>query len=122
VRAGGVVAERIRAYEGLITHLVNIESLSIGPDLQRPPQAATTVVSESEIYIEGLVDPEKERAKLGKQRAKLEKNIAGLEKKLANPNFREKAPAAVVEKEEARLAESRTELELVDRSLRELDG
>jgi valyl-tRNA synthetase len=121
IRAGGVVRDRLTAYEGLIRNLVNIDSMEIGPSLARPPQSATTVVGESEIYLEGLVDPEKERAKLSKQKMKLEKDITGLEKKLANSSFREKAPPAVVEKEETRLAEAKAELELVSNSIRELD-
>ena len=106
----------------MISNLVNIESFEVGEETVKPQAAATTVVGESEVYLEGLLDPEKEREKLGKQRQKLEGGISGIEKKLANPGFAEKAPAAVVESERARLQQLRQELEIIDRSLEELEG
>jgi valyl-tRNA synthetase len=121
VRAGGQIAQRLAAYKTLIANLVNIESFEVSPDIEKPPLSATAVLGESEIYLLGLVDPEKERAKLGKQRDKLLKDVEKLEKKLANTNFTEKAPAAVVEKERSRLEEARGELQIVERSLAELE-
>ena len=122
VKARGLAAERLRSYDGMISNLVNIESFEVGEETVKPQAAATTVVGESEVYLEGLLDPEKEREKLGKQRQKLEGGISGIEKKLANPGFAEKAPAAVVESERARLQQLRQELEIIDRSLEELEG
>jgi valyl-tRNA synthetase len=46
-----------------------------------------------------------ERGKLDKERAKLDKDRDHLAQKLANPQFLERAPAAVLEKDRARLAE-----------------
>ena len=46
--------------------------------------------------------------------------MANLSKRLANENFTAKAPAAVVEKERARLAEYETRVAGLDERLREL--
>jgi valyl-tRNA synthetase len=120
VKATGETLDRLNIYRRLISHLVNIESLEIGPDVVRPQLSTTSVVGDTELYLEGLLDPEKEREKLGKQREKLANGVAQTQKKLANERFIENAPAAVVEKEKARLEELTLELELVERSLSDL--
>ncbi|MFM7784047.1 MAG: hypothetical protein ACKPE6_05295, partial [Gammaproteobacteria bacterium] len=55
--------------------------------------------------LEGLVDLGAERARLDKEQEKLAREIEKLAARLANPGFTGKAPAEVVEKERARLAE-----------------
>ena len=80
--------------------------------------AGTVVVSNTELFIPmaELIDLEKEKERLQKELQRLQ----GLEKallgKLNNKNFVEKAPAAVVEKERAKLANIRQNLEKVRRN------
>jgi valyl-tRNA synthetase len=57
------------------------------------------------VKLEGVVDLAAERARLGREIARAEKEIAFLEGKLARPEFVERAPADVVARERARLAE-----------------
>ena len=66
----------------------------------------TLVITPVEITIPlaGLVDAEAEKERLSKELAEAESQIARLEKLLNSP-FAQKAPAAVVEKERAKLAE-----------------
>jgi valyl-tRNA synthetase len=59
----------------------------------------------------GAIDKEKEQARINKEIERLEKFIASLEGKLKNKEFIDKAPKEVVEKEQARLAEVKIELE-----------
>src|ERR1700690_605743 len=61
-----------------------------------------------------------ERAKLEKERAKLDKDRDHLANKLANSQFLERAPAAVLEKDRARLAETETALARLDATLKGL--
>ncbi|NLY94767.1 MAG: valine--tRNA ligase [Myxococcales bacterium] len=51
--------------------------------------------------IPGVIDPEKERARLTRELAKIEKELDALEKKLGNESFVARAPADVVEKAKA---------------------
>ena len=63
---------------------------------------------------EGLVDMEAERARISKELDKITKEIAKSNAKLGNESFVQRAPAAVVEQEQARLREweaKKTQLE-----------
>jgi valyl-tRNA synthetase len=65
---------------------------------------------EAFIALEGLIDVEAERPRIEKAIIELESGIARAEGKLGNQNFRDRAPADVVEQEEARLATMELEL------------
>ncbi|HBS58820.1 MAG TPA: valine--tRNA ligase [Firmicutes bacterium] len=64
----------------------------------KPEQAATAVAGGVEIYLplKGLIDIDKEVARLEKELANLDKEVARLAGKLNNPGFLAKAPAEVV--------------------------
>ena len=70
--------------------------------------------------IEGLVDLDALKARLEKDIAKAEKEIKGLSGRLANPNFADKAPAAVVAECKANLAEAESQADLARRRLEDL--
>ena len=53
----------------------------------------------------GLIDKDAELKRLDKDIAKTEKELESRHKKLANPNYVEKAPAEVVNKERERVSE-----------------
>ena len=55
--------------------------------------------------LEGLVDVEAERARLGKEIAKIEAELVTVGKKLTNENFVANAPAAVVTEHRQRQAD-----------------
>jgi valyl-tRNA synthetase len=91
-----------------------IEALARGrltsdPRARRPAGSALAVVGPSEIYVKlaGVVDLIAERARLEKEIKRAADAVAFLEAKLARPEFVERAPAPVVEKERQRLAEQR---------------
>ena len=81
----------------------------VGPEVERPKASANTVFSYGQAFvpIDGLIDVEEELRRLEKQIAEADGATAGLEKKLANPSFVERAPAEIVEKDRARLRETR---------------
>ncbi|WP_094604795.1 Valine--tRNA ligase [Sporomusa silvacetica DSM 10669] len=72
-----------------------------------PENAMTAVVSGVEIYLplKGLIDVEKETARLNKELSNLDKELSRISGKLGNPGFTAKAPADVIEKEKAKQAE-----------------
>lgn len=74
---------------------------------EKPQNATVTVVNGLEVYLllKDLIDADKERVRLAKEQATVQKEIARLEGKLSNQGFLAKAPAEVVAKEQAKLAE-----------------
>ena len=72
------------------------------------------------LVLEAAADSGAERAKLEKDRAKLDKDRDHLAKKLANPQFLERAPAAVLDKDRARLAEIEGAMTRLDMALARL--
>jgi valyl-tRNA synthetase len=75
---------------------------------------------EAFLPLSGLIDPEKERLRLEKRREKLEKEIQKLAGRLQSKGFVDKAPADVVEKAQAELAELEDQAGKVQASLETL--
>jgi valyl-tRNA synthetase len=63
------------------------------------------------IPLAGLIDKDAELNRLQKEIGKIQANVDKTTAKLVNKNFVDKAPAAVVEKERARLAEMTKSIE-----------
>jgi valyl-tRNA synthetase len=61
--------------------------------------------------LEGVVDLERERARLGEEIDRKEALLGAARGKLANTNFVERAPAAVVEKEREKAASLEDQLQ-----------
>lgn len=117
IRAAGEIAEVLQAATPLLTTMAGLNAVTIAADLQRSPDAATAVVGGIDIYVPGVIDISKEKARLTKQREQLQGRIEGSRRKLANDNFLSKASPEVVQKERERLSESETELEKVEATL-----
>ncbi|MGH7321784.1 MAG: class I tRNA ligase family protein, partial [Candidatus Rokuibacteriota bacterium] len=73
----------------------------------RPPQSALAVADGCEVYIplEGVIDLRSEHRRLTRELGRVEEELARIEAKLAREEFRQRAPAAVVAREEGRRAE-----------------
>ncbi len=120
IKASGQSRKRLQHQQKLIRNMGELSSLEISPDLNRPATAATHVVEDVEIFLTGLIDPDKERKRLAVQLKKLEEDAAKSETKLGNDNFINKAPAHVVEAEKQRLKNILSQLELVKKNLESL--
>jgi valyl-tRNA synthetase len=117
IPAEGETAAALHAGTRLLQTMAGLEALEIGADIQRSPDAATVVVGALEVYIPGVIDPEKERPRLAKQQEVLQKRIDGSRRKLGNEKFLSKASPEVVQKERDRLAEGEAEMENVAAAL-----
>ncbi len=100
--------------EAILRQLANLESVSFGGE--RSSNATALLAGEVEVVLplEGLIDLEKERAKLEKQLEAAQKDLAKVGGKLSNPNFAANAPREVVEKDRARLEELRGQIETLE--------
>ena len=97
---------RLETHRNALDKLAKLESVTVLSD-EDAPEAALALVGEMRILIPlaGLINKEEELKRLSKDIAKLENNIEKTRNKLNNPNFKDKAPADVVAKEQARLEE-----------------
>jgi valyl-tRNA synthetase len=75
----------------------------------RPDRSAMAATPSGDVFVslDGVVDFDAERQRLRKEIERSRKEIAFLEGKLGRPEFVERAPAEVVERERERLAEQR---------------
>ncbi len=108
VKPGGAHGPLIADTTGLIETLGRAH-LTVDPAATRPPTSAIAVVGPTEIYVHlaGVVDLAGERARLEKEIKRATDTVDFLEAKLARPEFVERAPAAVVDKERERLGAER---------------
>ncbi|ORU94374.1 MAG: valine--tRNA ligase [Cycloclasticus sp. symbiont of Poecilosclerida sp. N] len=85
----------------LLEKLARLDSITNLSKTDDAPQSATALVGDMQVLIPmaGLIDKQAELDRLNKEIEKLEKEISRISGKLSNPCFVDKAPAAVVEKE-----------------------
>ena len=107
----------LRESEAYLLQLANLESLSFGG--QRAANSTSSLAGEVEVVLplEGLIDVEKERAKLQRQLESAQKDRSKVEGKLLNPKFAANAPAEVVAKDRARVAELKSQIETLETRL-----
>ncbi len=106
---------------GIIETLANAKLIAIGPEAQKPADAATAVVGTTRVFIAGVINREAELARLKKRRQELEKLIASSNVKLTNQAFVSKAPPSVVQGLRDQLQRQKSEMTAVQNSLTELE-
>ncbi|MCV6604115.1 MAG: valine--tRNA ligase, partial [Porticoccaceae bacterium] len=102
--------KRLQANRQFLIKLASLESITWLNPGDDKPLSATALAGELEILVPmaGLIDKDAELARLQKEIDKTGKDFARVEGKLNNPNFVDKAPPAVVEKEKAKMADMQT--------------
>ncbi|MBI3636171.1 MAG: valine--tRNA ligase [Candidatus Rokubacteria bacterium] len=107
-RADGDTGRVLQTATALVDALARAH-VRVDPAAVRAPGTALAVVADAELYVDltGVVDLGTERARLAKEIAKADEVVAFIEGKLARPEFVERAPVPIVEKERDRLAEQR---------------
>ncbi|MCP1364449.1 class I tRNA ligase family protein, partial [Halomonas sp. BBD48] len=100
--------QRLESNRPFLAKLAKLGSAEWLADPAEAPLSATQLVGEMEVLVPmaDLIDKEAELARLAKELDKQDKFIAGIEKKLGNEGFIAKAPAEVVDKERAKLADA----------------
>ena len=94
----------------------------LAADAPDPENVVTGALAGAAVYLPlaGLIDVDKETARLTKERDNLEKEIGRLTGKLANAGFTSKAPAAVVAAEREKLAGYEEKVALIRTRLADL--
>jgi valyl-tRNA synthetase len=110
-------------YRGLVSEQAKLGELVVRRAGEPPAGTVlTTMAGDVEVLLvlEAQADTGAGRAKLEKELEKLRKDKEHLTKKLANPQFLEKAPPAVLDKDRGRLAEIEAALAKVESALARL--
>jgi len=99
---------RLAAFEPLLNKLAKLESVRVLAAGEEAPMSATALVGEMEVLVPmaGLIDKDAELARLDKEIQRLSGEVQRVGGKLANEGFVAKAPAEVLDKERAKLAEA----------------
>jgi valyl-tRNA synthetase len=110
--AGPADAEYLVRNRASLMRLAGIAEPRLLAPAEHAPISAVALVGRLEILVPmaGLIDPQAELERLGKRRRRAEADLEKLEAKLANGDFAKNAPAEVVAKDRARLAELRSEI------------
>jgi len=100
--------QRIDDNRQLLVSLAKLESISWLEARELAPESATSLVGDMKLLIPlaGLIDKDAELIRLQKSIVKLEQETQRIEAKLGNENFITRAPAEVVNKEKAKLADA----------------
>jgi valyl-tRNA synthetase len=99
--ASGEERETISRHAGYLTTTAKLSPIHVHASFEPDFPAGRSVVGGTQIFIplEGIVDLEVERRRLGKEVSRLKSLLESSEKKLARPEFLEKAPEEVIRKE-----------------------
>jgi valyl-tRNA synthetase len=108
--AGSLTARRLQRNEAALKRLARIDIIS---DREATGGAAQVVVDEATFVLplEGVIDIEAERARLGKALQAAEKERDSLSARLGNPSFVERAKPEAVEKAQTDHAEKASDAE-----------
>jgi valyl-tRNA synthetase len=99
---------RLADFEPLLNKLAKFESVRVLAAGEEAPMSATALVGEMQVLVPmaGLIDKDAELARLDKEITRLQGEVQRVGGKLANEGFVAKAPAEVLDKERAKLAEA----------------
>lgn len=100
----------------MLAKLASVSEVHVLPEDADLNKYAAAVVGSTELYLylDDLVDKEKEIQRLTGEKIKLEKELARVSGKLANAGFIAKAPEAVVAKERAKEADFKESLQKIE--------
>jgi len=105
-----------------IKRLSKTDKIEFGKNVERPKNSALAVAGGFEIFLplEGLIDIDKEKARLSKEIQLAQQEVERTNQKLQNENFVKRAPEAEIEKIKMRLAEAAVKIEKINESLKYL--
>ena len=120
----GTDAATLAEVAGLVALLAKMEEVTVTAGGDDPSPAGVGVVGNVEIFLPmaGLVDLERERARLAKELSRIEGWLKGCRAKLANEKFTANAPEQVIRQQRDLLAENEATAATLQERLAALNG
>jgi valyl-tRNA synthetase len=120
--SAGTNNDLLKKHADVIKALARVRDLTIESKVKKPEQTLTAVVGKITAYIptEGVIDLEKELARLKAEAKNLENYTKGLKTKLDNVVFVSKAPKEIIDAEKVRLEEANEKLEKLNDQIKSL--
>jgi len=114
---------RLEDNKQYLKKLAKLSDIRFLAEQEEPPVASAALVGQLEILVPmaDLIDRDAELARLAKEIDKLEGELARIRGKLGNTAFVDKAPAAVVAKEQEKLASQQQALEKLQQQQAQLE-
>jgi valyl-tRNA synthetase len=117
IETSGDVRQWLEPNKDILISQAALGDIQFADSVKQTADMGVVVVSALKVYLHDLVDKEAEVKRLTKKKESLVKGIRGCEGKLKNEKFTANAPAAVVERERARLTDMKSELDAVETAL-----
>jgi len=114
----------LAANENKLKTLARIGEITCLANKETSPDAATALIGDLKVLVPfgAFIDKDEEIKRLRKEIEKIEKDLARSTGKLSNASFVDKAPAAVVEKERARVAEMEQAIASLGEQLKKIEA
>ncbi|MEZ6192406.1 MAG: valine--tRNA ligase [Phycisphaerales bacterium] len=117
VKVSDEVYAKLKPNQGVLETLANVKVVAVGPNVEKPADAAAVVRPNIEVYLHGQLDSESEKTRLTKRAEELEKQIKNLRGRLSNESYVSKAPEKLVNETKQHLADAESEAEKVAEQL-----
>jgi len=101
IEGDSAVIGTLAPYISALGKLSEVSAITALADADAP----VALVGDMRLMLVVAIDKDEERARLAKEIARIQNEITKAQGKLANPSFVDKAPAAVVQQEQARMAD-----------------
>ncbi len=107
-----------------LARLARIGNIEAAVGAARPRLSASTVVAGADVFVplEGLIDIDVEKKRIGKEIERITGLLKGIDSKLGNAKFVDNAPADVVEREKDKQTSFRRTLEKLHTNLQSLEN
>ena len=123
LNANSAEQARINHHALFLNSLAKVESISWLENEDQQPPSATALIGYIKLLIpiKDIIDKSAETARLKKEIEKVQKELDRTQTKLANPDYANKAPVEVVNKERSRLSELQIAMDKLIESLRMIE-
>ena len=117
IQAPQALVDQLTTHSKLIETLANVELAEAGSDVDKPADAAATLVEGASLFLHGLLDADAERTRLSKRLEEINKSVAALQGRLKNKAYVDKAPPHLVQQTRDQLDAARKESQSLQEQL-----